>query len=56
MFRQRDIGAISSKEDRFFKIRMAFQISYLQNEVGDPSNIFAFLTTVTHNLAAAKVL
>ena len=35
-FRHTDIGAISRKEDRFFNIRVAFQISYLRNEVGDP--------------------
>ena len=40
----------------FFNIRVAFQISYLQNEVGDPPIFFTFLTKVTHNLAAAKVL
>ena len=28
-----NFGAISSKEHRFFKIRVVFQISYLRNEV-----------------------
>ena len=35
-FRLTDIRAIYSKEDQFIKIRVAFQISYLGNEVGEP--------------------
>ena len=49
IFRQTDIRAIPRTEDRFFKIRVFFQICYLRN-------FFAFLTKVTRNLAAAKAL
>ena len=41
-FRHIDIGAILRKEDRFFKIRVFFKISYLRNEVGDPPNFLHF--------------
>ena len=33
---QKNEGVTSRKEEQFFKIRVAFQIAYLRNEVGDP--------------------
>ena len=41
--------AVSNDEERFLKISVHFQISYLQNEVGDP---IYFCISYTSNLLA----
>ena len=54
-FKTNIIGNTSSKEDQLFKIRVAFQISYLKTKSVSPIFLH-FLTRKTHYLAVAKVV
>ena len=42
MFAPTAAEVVSNDEDRFLKISVHFQVSYLQNEVGDPQLFLHF--------------
>ena len=44
----------SLKKPDFFRFRVFFWASSLQNEVGDPPIFFTFLTSLTHHLSMVK--
>ena len=48
--------ALLANEARFFRFKVFFGASSLQNEVGDPPFFLAFLATVYNNLSALQVL